>query len=87
MPRASRDHIAEGGGLAEEVISTVRTAQAFGTQSTLTQLYSLFVQKSLRLDLSTAAVNAIAFGICFFAIYSAYGFGESIDVEWIWLFK
>ncbi|KAF7355943.1 hypothetical protein MVEN_00923500 [Mycena venus] len=42
----SLKHVAEGGTLAEETISTIRTAHAFGSQETLASLYDGFVAKS-----------------------------------------
>ena len=70
--------MAEGGSFAEEVISTIRTAQAFGTQKILTRLYTEYVNGSLRVDLKAARVHGIALGCFFFVIYSAYALGELI---------
>lgn len=52
--RLSRDAVAEGGTLAEEVIATVRTAQAFGTQAKLGALYDDNVRKALAVDARAA---------------------------------
>jgi ATP-binding cassette subfamily B (MDR/TAP) protein 1 len=68
--------VAEGGSFAEEVISTIRTAQAFGTQKILTRLYNEYVSGSLKVDLKAARVHGIALGCFFFVIYSAYALGE-----------
>ena len=43
-------HTGDGGSLAGEVISTVRTAQAFGAQATLARLYDKHVNGSLTVD-------------------------------------
>lgn len=68
--------MAEGGSFAEEVISTIRTAQAFGTQKILARLYNEYVNGSLKVDLKAARVHGIALGCFFFVIYSAYALGE-----------
>ncbi|KAF5337586.1 hypothetical protein D9611_014797 [Ephemerocybe angulata] len=53
----SLDHIAESGNLAEEVISTIRTAQAFGTQKKLSAIYNGHIAQSKRLTLKAAIWN------------------------------
>jgi len=65
--------VAEGGNLAEEVISTVRTAQAFGTQKILSDLYDTHIDQSLKADLKSAARQGGGLAIFFFVVYSAYG--------------
>jgi ATP-binding cassette, subfamily B (MDR/TAP), member 1 len=72
-------HTAEGGSLAEEVISTIRTAQAFGTQSTLQGLYNKFVAGALAVDLEAARWQGGSFAAFFFIIYSAYALGQSFQ--------
>ena len=67
--------MAEGGNLAEEVISTIRTAQAFGTQGILGQLYGVYVEKSRKMDLKAAAWQGGGLSVFFFVIYAAYGLG------------
>jgi ATP-binding cassette subfamily B (MDR/TAP) protein 1 len=57
LSRLSRTAIAEGGTLAEEVISTVRTAQAFGTQQKLSSLYDEHADKALVVDAKAAVWN------------------------------
>jgi len=61
--------------LAEEVISTVRTAQAFGTQNTLSALYSRHVDLSHQQDLKGAVWHGGGLAVFFFVIYGAYGLG------------
>ena len=61
--------IAQGGTLAEEVISTVRTAQAFGTQNTLAKLYDQYVIVAHEAERKTAIVHGIGLGVFFFVIY------------------
>lgn len=65
-------HVAEAGSLAEEVISTVRTAQAFGTQAILASLYDVFIGKSRKVDMKAAIWHGGGLAIFFFVIYSAY---------------
>ncbi|KAI0032067.1 P-loop containing nucleoside triphosphate hydrolase protein [Vararia minispora EC-137] len=64
--------VADGGSFAEEVFSTVRTAQAFGTQSTLSRLYDVSITKANVVDRKAAVVNGIGLSLFFFIIYSAY---------------
>ncbi|KAG8804747.1 GTPase-activating protein, partial [Serendipita sp. 398] len=74
---ATLGHIAEGGSLAEEVISTIRTAQAFGTQNTLAKMYDTHVEKAHVLDKRMSIINGSALSVFFFVIYSAYGLAFS----------
>ena len=73
--RLSLDHVAEGGTLAEEVVSTIRTAQAFGTQSVLASLYDVSVQKAYNADCRFAVAQGIGLAFMFFSIYAAYALG------------
>ncbi|KAL4246649.1 GTPase-activating protein [Abortiporus biennis] len=68
----SLKHVAKGGTLAEEVISTVRTAQAFGTQNTLANLYESHVGESEAVDMKAAAWHGGGLAVFFFVIYAAY---------------
>jgi ABC-type multidrug transport system, ATPase and permease components len=74
--RGSLNHVADGGGFAEEVISTIRTAQAFGSQRVLSRLYNRHIDRALALDLKTTLVTGIALGVFFFMIYPSYALGE-----------
>ena len=58
--------------MAEEVISTIRTAQAFGTQSVLAQLYDVNIFKAQAEDLKGAFYQGTGVSIFFFVIYSSY---------------
>ncbi|KIY44784.1 multidrug resistance protein 1 [Fistulina hepatica ATCC 64428] len=77
--------IAEAGTVAEEVISTVRTAQAFGVQQTLSVLYDTYIAKSHTVGLKSAAWNGGGLAIFFFTIYSAYAlafdFGTTLIIH------
>lgn len=79
LTRLSLKHVAEAGSLAEEVISTVRTAQAFGTQTVLSALYEVFVHKARTVDMKAAWYQGAGIAIFFFVIYSAYALGEKPD--------
>lgn len=68
----SLKHVAEGGSIAEEVISTIRTSHAFGSQNTLHSLYTARVMNARILDLKGAVWQGGSFGVMFFAIYSSY---------------
>ncbi|KAF8442930.1 P-loop containing nucleoside triphosphate hydrolase protein [Boletus edulis BED1] len=72
LVQTSLKHVADGGTLAEEVISSVRTTHAFGTQKTLTTLYDTHIQRASIVDAKAAIYNGAAFGAFFFILYSAY---------------
>jgi ATP-binding cassette subfamily B (MDR/TAP) protein 1 len=90
----SRQYIADGGSFAEEVISTMRTAQAFGIQSTLADVYDAFIYNASKVDNKSAMVLGGGLAIFFFILYAAYalvfsfgttlinqGHGESISSQ------
>uniref|UniRef100_A0A8H7Y479 P-loop containing nucleoside triphosphate hydrolase protein n=1 Tax=Psilocybe cubensis TaxID=181762 RepID=A0A8H7Y479_PSICU len=79
----SLKHVAEGGSLAEEVISTVRTAQAFGSQSILTGLYNGRIGESLKAELKASIAHGIGLGVFFFVIYAGYGLAFSFGTTLI----
>ncbi|TRM64132.1 ste6-like protein [Schizophyllum amplum] len=68
----SLKYVAEGGTVAEEVISTVRTAQAFGTQKILSGLYDVHNYRAEEVDLKAAIAHGCGLSVFFFVIYSAY---------------
>jgi ATP-binding cassette, subfamily B (MDR/TAP), member 1 len=78
-------HVADGGSLAEEVISTVRTAHAFGNQKILSGLYDVHVQKSLDVDLSSSVSHGTGLAFFFFVIYASYAlafhFGTTLIIQ------
>ncbi|TFK69087.1 P-loop containing nucleoside triphosphate hydrolase protein [Pluteus cervinus] len=76
-------HVAEAGSLAEEVISTIRTTQAFGTQHRLADLYDTHIESSRRADLKTAIWTGSGIATFFFIVYSAYGLAFSFGVTLI----
>ncbi|KAI5121086.1 hypothetical protein M0805_008599 [Coniferiporia weirii] len=81
----SLKHVAEGGSIAEEVISTIRTAHAFGTQTVLSELYDVQIEQSHVVDLKAALVHGVGLSVFFFIIYAAYAlafyFGTTLIIE------
>ena len=71
--RAQLTEIAKGGSLAEEVISTIRTAQAFGTQKILAAMYDVYLDRTHKLGGKLALIHGAALAFFFFVIYGAYG--------------
>ena len=62
--------------MAEEVISTIRTAQAFGTQKILAALYDVHIQKSGEVEIKNAVWLGCGMSVFFFSIYSSYALGK-----------
>lgn len=79
----SLGHIADGGSIAEEVISTIRTAQAFGTQPQLSAIYSGHIEKSKKVDLKGAIAHGGGLAAFFFIIYSSYALAFSFGTTLI----
>ncbi|KAL5482696.1 hypothetical protein ACEPAI_9290 [Sanghuangporus weigelae] len=81
----SLKHVAEGGSVAEEVISTIRTAQAFGTQSILAAIYDSHILQAHTVDLKAAVISGAGLSCFFFVIYSAYAlafnFGTTLIIN------
>lgn len=71
----SLSQLAAGGTLAEEVIASVRTMQAFGAQKMLGGMYDEYNKKALSFEMRTAGVNGIGLGCFYFVVYAAYGLG------------
>jgi ATP-binding cassette subfamily B (MDR/TAP) protein 1 len=69
----SLKHIAEGGSLAEEVISTIRTSHAFGSQNVLNSLYNNYVLSARAVNLKSAVWQGSSLGVMFFVVYASYG--------------
>ena len=61
--------------MAEEVIATVRTAQAFGTQPILSGMYDTTIEQALVLDSKAATWRGGGLGVFFFIVYASYGLG------------
>jgi ATP-binding cassette subfamily B (MDR/TAP) protein 1 len=77
MIRTSLDHVAQGGSFAEEVISTIRTAKAFGTQFQLGAVYDSHVSKSYIADVKGGMVTGVGIGCFFFFAYASYSLAFS----------
>jgi ATP-binding cassette, subfamily B (MDR/TAP), member 1 len=71
--KESLDSVAEGGALAEEVIASIRTAQAFGSQQALAKMYDKHIFKAHGAEMKTAITNGFGIGSFFFFVYAAYG--------------
>jgi ATP-binding cassette, subfamily B (MDR/TAP), member 1 len=79
----ARQYVSEGGSLAEEVISTIRTAQAFGTQKVLADLYDTYIDKSKKAEEQAAAWRGGSYALFFFVLYSAYALAFSFGTTLI----
>ncbi|KAH9936165.1 P-loop containing nucleoside triphosphate hydrolase protein [Fomitopsis serialis] len=65
-------HVADGGTLAEEVFSTVRTAQAFGSQHILAERYDSHITRARNADMKAAIFHGCGLATFFFVIYGGY---------------
>lgn len=79
----SLKHVSLGGTIAEEVIGSIRTAQAFGTQSTLADIYDGHIMESKKVDVKAAGVHGGGLAIFFFVIYAAYALAFSFGTTLI----
>jgi ATP-binding cassette subfamily B (MDR/TAP) protein 1 len=79
----SLKHVAEGGTIAEEIVSTIRTAQAFGTQNILASLYDVAIQKAYIADCQGAVAQGIGLSAFFFSLYAAYALAFSFGTTLI----
>jgi ATP-binding cassette subfamily B (MDR/TAP) protein 1 len=79
----SRQHISDGGSLAEEAISTIRTAQAFGIQMILANIYNTHIDKSKKADDKIAVVIGASLATFFFILYSSYSLSFSFGTTLI----
>jgi ATP-binding cassette subfamily B (MDR/TAP) protein 1 len=70
------EHVAQGGTLAEEVISSVRTVQAFGTQKTLSSLFDTHIARSRLANFKLSVVQGCTMGFIYFCFIGAYGLGK-----------
>ncbi|KAG1889242.1 P-loop containing nucleoside triphosphate hydrolase protein [Suillus subluteus] len=68
----SLKHVAEAGSLAEEVISTIRTAQAFGTQKVMSGMYDKNVDVTRVVDTKASIWQGAGLGCLFFVTYAGY---------------
>lgn len=83
--KLSLSHVASSATLAEEVISTIRTAHSLNSQKTLSGLYDSHINQAEEVDMRIALVNGIGIGVFFFTVYSAYAlafyFGTTLILD------
>ena len=70
--QAASTHVADAGSLAEEVFSSIRTAQAFGAQETLVNLFDGYVKKAGTVGIIGAKISSLGLATMFFVIYAGY---------------
>ena len=66
---------AKASTIAEEIISSVRTAQAFGTQEKLANLYDENLIAAQKMGYKQQIAAACMLSTMFFAVYAFYGLG------------
>ncbi|KAH6896470.1 P-loop containing nucleoside triphosphate hydrolase protein [Coprinopsis sp. MPI-PUGE-AT-0042] len=75
--------VAQAGTFAEETISSIRTAQAFGIQGTLSSLFYSYVLPSKKADLKASIWTGVGSCCFIFVIYAAYGLAFSFGTTLI----
>lgn len=70
--KTTLDAYAKGGTLAEEVLSTIRNAQAFGTQDRLADQYNEHLMLAEKWGIKKSSATAVTIGGMFFVIYATY---------------
>nr|ODN89989.1 ATP-binding cassette, subfamily B (MDR/TAP), member 1 [Cryptococcus depauperatus CBS 7841] len=68
----SLEYIARAGSLAEEVIGSIRTVQAFGKEKILGDKFDHQIDLSRKAGKKGSIIEGYGLGIMFFAIYAAY---------------
>ncbi|CAG8830579.1 23000_t:CDS:1, partial [Gigaspora rosea] len=80
LTKKSLDFYSRAGIIAEEAISTIRVAVAFGAQKKLSDLYDTYLGKARKEGLKKSLLVGFALGIMFFGIYAfdalAFWFGS-----------
>jgi ATP-binding cassette, subfamily B (MDR/TAP), member 1 len=61
--------------IAEEIISSVKTAQAFGAQAKLSKLYDNTLATAQRAGYKMKLAESIMISLMFFAVYAFYALG------------
>jgi ATP-binding cassette, subfamily B (MDR/TAP), member 1 len=69
------EEYASASTVAEEIISSVRTAQAFEAQPKLSKLYDDNLVAAQRAGYKQQLSGAIMLAVMFFSIYAFYGLG------------
>jgi len=75
-PSLSLKFVANAGSIAEEVLSAIRTTQAFGSQHVLAELFNGDIAQSRVVDTKAAAWLAGSVSVFFFVLYGSYGLCE-----------
>ncbi|CAI2166259.1 12008_t:CDS:10 [Funneliformis geosporum] len=70
--KRSLGYYSKSGTIAEEAISTIRTAVAFGIQSKLSKLYDSNLTLAKKEGIKRSILNGAGLGIVYFFIYSTY---------------
>ncbi|BGP40022.1 hypothetical protein JCM10450v2_004002 [Rhodotorula kratochvilovae] len=70
---AQLEATAKGATLAEEVISSVRIAHAFGNQRRLADAYDVANQETLDIGRKSAVASGVGMAVFFFVLYGSYG--------------
>jgi ATP-binding cassette subfamily B (MDR/TAP) protein 1 len=74
-------HTAEGSNVAEEVISSIRTAHAFGTQKILSRVYDSHVKKAFHFDAMVALTWGLGMPAFFFTNYATHALGPFLPLR------
>ncbi|CAG8441545.1 4408_t:CDS:2 [Scutellospora calospora] len=79
------NHYSRAGIIAEEAISTIRTAVAFGAQKKLSDLYDAYLIDARKEGYKKYLLNGFSLGFMFLGIYStyalAYWFGSTLIIS------
>lgn len=70
--KRSLEYYSKSGTIAEEAISTIRTAVAFGIQSQLSKLYDSNLIFAKKESIKKSILNGAGLGIIFFYVYATY---------------
>lgn len=70
--KQSLSYYSDGGTLAEEVISSIRVTQSFGTQEKIAALYDTHLAKSEQSGFKKSLSLGLMLGSVFFVMYCAY---------------
>ncbi|KAF7297203.1 hypothetical protein MIND_00953400 [Mycena indigotica] len=76
----SLKHVADSGTLAEETISSIRTAHAFGSQEVLAKIYDAFIGKARVVDVKNSMATGLGMAGFYFSVFASYGLAFSYGV-------
>ena len=66
---------AKAGGVAEEVISSMRTVQAFGGEEREAARFQVSVEEAMKTGIKGGHINGISMGVTMLIMFSAYAIG------------